>query len=289
MKFKFPEKAELIKSINNLNTIDLEKISYDKILSILCNEIKLLPIHRCTIQKNTPIYRARLNNNKLFISEKDILYIPNTEFITKYQRFNEPYQQIFYGSLTLDESAKKKLIENIYYEIVNSTIDKEENDVRLITMGRWEAIEKFEIIDTLFEETNIENLKNENPDKIEEIELIVKFYSNLIKKVNTNNNDYKITAAYSNYAFEQVGAPSCHGIVYHGVKTNLTGRNIALTPFAVNNFLKLKEVKLYIIIRKNNTEPKTVELMFVKELGNNNSSFKWEFNKENIDIINKLF
>ncbi len=45
---------------------------------------------------------------------------------------------------------------------------------------------------------------------------------------------------------------------------------------------KLKEVKLYIIIRKNNTELKTVELMFVKELGNYNSSFKWEFNKENL-------
>jgi hypothetical protein len=287
MSKEFPQIEHLIKSLENLNNLDLGKISYDKVCSIILNEIKLIPKHSRTIQPTTRIYRGRLNNGSLFISEQELSYNPNPESINKFGRFNIPFQQTFYGSLILDK--EENIVQTIFGELQNTVNISGDNDIKILTVGTWEAIKEFEITSTLFEETNANNEIEENSNKKEEINLIIDFFSKQIKKANINNdhNNYKITAAYANYALSQID--NCFGIVYHSVENVLLGRNIILKPYAVDNFLNLIKVQLYMIIKGGNGEIRPIEIMYTTDLGNYNSSFKWQFKKEYIDLINNLY
>ena len=103
MNKDFPKKEKLIQSIENLNNIDFEKVSYNKVCSLLLDEIKLLPIHSRTIQPQTSIFRGRFNNGTLFTTEQEISYNPNPSSIKTFGRFNIPFQQAFYGSLILNQ------------------------------------------------------------------------------------------------------------------------------------------------------------------------------------------
>ena len=287
MALEFPQKENLVKSIEKLNNIDLGSISYEKICSILLDEIKLIPKHSRTIKPRTCIFRGRFNTNKLYSSEQEISYNPNTSSIKQFGRFNIPEQQFFYGSIRLNED--EKIANTIFGELLNMENSLTNNDIKILTIGRWEAIKEFEIISTLFEETDINNEIKNNPDKKEEINLILDFFSKQIKKPNISqiHHNYKITAAYANFALTHI--ENCFGIVYYSVENVLLGRNIALLPFAVDNFFILKEVKLFMILNWENREIRPIELMFAKDLGIYNSSFRWEFKKEYIDLINNLY
>jgi hypothetical protein len=268
-----PKRVQLDETIELLEKIDLSKISYEKICSILSNDIRLMPIDRMVIKKGTNIFRGRINKGSLFSSESEISYNPFPESIKEYGRFNIPNQQVFYGLILLPENEKELISQSIYCEIKNNS--KTKNEVFLLTIGRWEVIKDFDITTTLFEDSNIVELIKKYPDKIYEIERIINFYSQHIKKAisRDNHNQYKLTAANANDIFTHV--KNCHGIVYHSVETALKGRNVALLPEAIDSFCELKETRLYLAIEKEGFQPFFKEIMRANELGELCSSFKW--------------
>lgn len=278
MAKEFPSRNNLKILIDRLKEVDYEKLSYNKVCSILLNEIKLLPIHERSIKPKTSIFRGRINFGIMFTSESEISYNPDPFSIKKYGRFNTPHQSFFYGSLRLDKN--EKINNTIIGELQQTVINNSGYYMMLITIGRWEVLEEFKIISTLFEEADLNNEFANHPENREETILIVNFFADQIKKQNEshNHNNYKLTAAYANYLLTQ--KKECHGILYHSVNNVAFGRNILLKPSAVDIFMELREVKLFMVNFKDGNILKVLEIMNVKDFGFLNSSFKWKFNND---------
>jgi len=65
------------------------------------------------------------------------------------------------------------------------------------------------------------------------------------------------------------------GIYYPSVRTEYKGKNIALTPFAVEKYLKLEKVAVFKYTVKNG-QPMAKQTHYSDSFGNFNSQFNWK-------------
>ncbi|OYD43598.1 hypothetical protein [Sphingobacterium cellulitidis] len=180
-------------------------------------------------------------------------------------------------------------------------IDKQSTGTFVITVGKWRIKEDFEVVEMVFNESNIENipqirssyeyhidrLKKEIPDKIEDIEFLLRFFSDeFAKKGIQSDSDYKISAAYTEMA---TTFRNLSGVTYPSVRTEYQGFNVALTIPAVETFLDLEVVAMFKVYKKG--EHTFVDnLAYATELGDLKSNFNWiDIQGTDEEMINKIF
>ena len=301
---------EYLKSINS----KLENIDYQYIIGIIKEVIQKIPISSAIIKKGAFIYRARINKKckfpeiskvKEFKDEKDISYISDKKKLVKrikYGRANKPKESMFYGSLKSSKIKCERI--TALYEISDLLNDKEaiNEEGEIYTVGRWYVKEDFEVAETVFSEEAIKNnpdikkafdhhlgLLYDIPNKDFYINQL-KFFSNEFAREIKTHNDYKISCAYADIILNNT---RILGITYPSVRTEYKSDNIALTTWAVDNYLELKLAGMYKIYKKggkvvfNNYKDAT-------SLGENNSDFQWvDTNPKYImpqeDIIKQLY
>jgi len=287
MCLDIPNKIELVNTINHINNVDLEKVSYERIYSAILNEIRYVPVEKRNISTGTLICRGRVNKGNFFCSEKEITYNCDVFNIKKFGRMNTPYQTLFYGSIATEAIINPEVI--ALFEISNFLPDINSTGAEIITVGIWRVKDDIKIIDTSFRLEDIEKLKEKYSKKTEEIDLIVNLFSKNLKRKKSdvpNHNYYKISAAYSNFIFEKF--PDYAGITYPSIKTDMKGYNIVMLPEVADNNLELIYVKVFQII-KVKADSIYDEFMFAKNLGIYNTDFKWEFTNQYSKLVESTY
>jgi len=276
-----------------LKECNLNKIGFGKLWQIIESEFGIIPFLKRDLV-NIEVDRVRINRNfgELFTSEKEISYREDVKNIEKFGRANSPYQSMFYGAIP----SKKIKYSRITSLIETSEIFRDIPRNRFtdayfqMTLGKWTITKPVTVIDLIFNKKNIDNIegiKNSNdeakeviaeqyPDNVEQIELILEFFSDEFAKENIRtHNDYKISCIYSHVALNQ----GINGIIYPSVRTKALGYNIALTPSSVDYALKLTKSAMFKIEKiKDNTYIKNYKIAL--DLGNYNTDFKWKDVKE---------
>ena len=282
-----PSLEEINEIISEIKNADFSKLGYNKLI----NKIKSLifiPFVTAKLNKGYHIERGRINEiNEIFSSEKDLSYRTDYNNITKYGRANIPNTSLFYGAIESDVIKHPRLINLLETSEIFRNLEHAIEDADFImTVGKWEIIQEFEIVEVVFDENSIKNseevrksyefhydkMKKELPNYVEQFELILKFFSNqFAKKEIITNFDYMVSAAYSNLAIEW---ENHKGIKYPSVKTDYQGHNIVLSPFAVENYLKLVIAAMF-KVEKRGKETTVIPIKLCTEFGHMNTNFKW--------------
>lgn len=219
-------------------------------------ESNTFPFHWQKIKKTTNIDRVRPNKGiELYKHIDELGYIKNRNVIEKhlttFGRANCPHQVMFYGALETALMDKPRF--TAIAETSHLFRNKGKNclEGEHYTVSRWETNKEFLVVEIVFSEYALRNnpevaqsfenqkkfLKSHNLNNIDldfQLEFI-KFISEEFSKKVSNDDDYKISAAYTNLALLH---PDVNGISYPSVQTEYAGINVVLTPEAVNKFLK---------------------------------------------------
>ena len=235
---------------------NLSAVSYEEVYDLLKNGIKYIPIPLAKIKKKAYIDRVRPNKGEILFKHIDELgYIKDKNiienYLTSFGRANCPHQVMFYGALETSLIDKQRLTaiaetSHIFRKPEIDCIDGE-----LYTVSRWEIQDEFLVVEIVFSEYALNNnpeiaqsfenqkklLQEHNLDKKEmDFHLnFLKFISEEFSKKVSSNDDYKISAAYTNIALLH---PDVNGICYPSVQTEYFGVNIVLTPETVDKYLK---------------------------------------------------
>ncbi|MDP4208723.1 MAG: hypothetical protein Q8928_07925 [Bacteroidota bacterium] len=270
--------------IQLLKNTDLQHVSRDKIIYTLHKNGIRLPILTSIIKKGEIIERGRISHEgRMFSSECEISYRTDIEKIDKYGRANRPFQSMFYGSSPTRDIKHPTIV--LFSELVEQfrNISKS-NFETTMTVGRWIVIDDFEVADICFSENyfTVDELKNRFElwvQKIQDTELneenyqnLLSFFSNEFAKANINNHhDYKISSIYTDYVLNE----KLNGICYPSVRTDYQGRNFALLPSAVEEYMELREAAVFKYTIQNG-EPLVINTHYSNELGAFNSRFVWK-------------
>jgi hypothetical protein len=200
------------------------------------------------VLEGTFILRGR--RGKGYVEKSDFLYRPAKDCISM-QRASLPYQTMFYGVISDDQSHLENARAIVAGECCKlsrggtSTIGRED-----ICMSYWEVQKPLRVVslinDATFPDVKDNVLLNVMRQKFiefhgdqqtssEERE-IARFINSEFTKVVKNDREYLITATLSH---DIITDWECDGIVYPSVQMGgQAGINIALTPSAVDNKLK---------------------------------------------------
>lgn len=304
-KLNFPDFEKLRLTLEKLKDTDFSKISYQKIISIIKNEIVIIPISIAKIHEGYSIYRARINNNdEIFTSENEISYRTDYQNLNKYGRANIPHQSMFYGAFQSTEVEYPRIVN--LFEL--SELFRNPNDLDgevTLTIGKWRIKKEFQAIEMVFSKGNVQNnedIKNAfeyqrnlmvkaYPEQINQIEKVLEYFSDEFAKKEINNHfDYMITAGYTNLALGQNGY--LQGVTYPSVRMDYKANNIAIFPETVEHFLELEMVSMFKVYKKGK-EAFMDNIAIAVDLGNYNSNFKWidiqGKSIEEIDAIRKEY
>lgn len=228
----------LLVSEKKLNTIE----SYIYIKNIL-NMIKF-PVPVIIYPKEQKFVRTRVHtNNEDYFTEVDQLtYRKDIQNITKFGRANEPGQSLFYCSnddtLSFVETSRiaRNLEEKEFEFSTNSLWIAQENlaIVSLITNDNFKG--KHSEIDSLSK--SFESLINSQGDESAEVvfELLNFMSKEFSRAAENDSNHYKITAAFSNYIFDEF--ENIDGILYPSTLYPKKGLNFVFKQSTVEKKLK---------------------------------------------------
>lgn len=135
-------------------------------------------------------------------------------------------------------------------------------------------------------EYHLDWIRQETPERIEDIEFLLRFFSDEFAKKTINSDcDYKISVAYTEMAINFKGLS---GVTYPRVRTNYEGFNVALTIPAVEKYLDLEIVAMFKVY-KNGEHTLVDNLAYATDLGNMKSNFNWIDNKGTDEkLINEI-
>lgn len=282
-----PDRKTLNKVTSELRNADLSKVSYQKVFYTLLNEIKLIPFATAKLKAGHHIERARINEpNQIFYSENDISYRTDFENIKRYGRANFPGQSLFYGAIKTEHIEHPRIINLLETSEMFRSADKKSDAEFVMTVGRWRIKQDFEVLESVFNKHNIatipqikqsyeyhlNKLNAEIPDRIDDIEFLLEFFSDeFAKKEINSDNDYKVSVAYTEIA---INFKNLAGVTYPSVRTDYQGFNVALTMPAVESFLELEVVAMFKIYKKGD-HVFMDNLAYATDLGEMKSNFKW--------------
>lgn len=282
-----PSIEQINKVLTELNELPLQDVSYDSIFEKLETELKIIPFVTAKLKKGHYIERGRINEQEqVFNSESELSYRTDNENIKKYGRANCPNQSMFYGAVKSEFIEYPRIVNLFEISGLFRNGDLISDGEFIFTVGKWKIKDDFEVVEIVFDKKTIEripeikkayeyhlaNLKKDFSDKIEEFSAILEFFSNeFAKKDISSDNDYKISAVYTNMAINNRGH---NGIIYPSVRTEGQGRNVVLSIETVDNYLELEKVAMFKIVKKGNSaEISTIAVAL--ELGENNAEFNW--------------
>jgi hypothetical protein len=292
-------KNNFLKELSNLQLTDLSQISYARIRQIIlqCG----IPLTKSTIDEGRLITRARLHKKKesTFSSEKEISYREDFINMNEYQRASVPFQSMFYGCIDIDKINNLNIKESVdtkrliyatpIYECNIHNFLQENGGIARFTFGVWTVTKPITtwylifnndlpVNDKHFNE-DIKGFLNEfefnHPNEIETIKehltLISKeFYREI---PNNNNQFYKVSAAYSAYAFQNFNIGS---IIYPSKKTEGNSMNIAISPEVVESSLSLDYVEVWEAELTKTNQVTIRPLLKSTNFGEFNSSIEYE-------------
>lgn len=282
-----PNKETIVSIVNEFKSTNLEKVSYQKIFYKILNEMKIIPFVTAKLKEGHHIERARLNEpNQIFYSEQELSYRTDYHNIKKYGRANFPGQSLFYGAIKSEHIEHPRFINLLETSELFRSGDKKTNADFVMTVGKWRIKQDFEVVEIVFNKSSIDNIpqikrayeyhlnkiRDEMPDRIEEIEFLLQFFSDeFAKKTIDSDNDYKISVAYTEMAttFKNLA-----GVTYPSVRTDYQGFNVALTIPAVEKFLELEIVAMFKVYKKGK-HTFVDNIAYATDLGNMKSHFKW--------------
>lgn len=296
-----PDRKTLDKVTSALRSADLSKVSYQKVLYSLMNDLRFIPFVTAKLKAGHHIERARINEpNQVFYSEKEISYRTDFQNIKRYGRANSPGQSLFYGAVKTENIKHPRIINLLETSEMFRSADRKCDAEFVMTVGKWRIKEDFEVIESVFNKHNIEtipqikqsyeyhlnNLKAEMPDRIDDIEFLLEFFSDeFAKKAIKSDDDYKISVAYTDLAMNFLKAA---GVAYPSVRTDYQGFNVALDIHAVENFLELEVVAMFKIYKKGD-QTFMDNLAYATDLGDMKSNFKWiDIKGTPEEVINEL-
>lgn len=296
-----PDRKTLEKITSELRNADLSKVSYQKVFYTLLNDLKLIPFVTAKLKAGHHIERARLNEpNQIFYSEKDISYRTDFENIKKYGRANFPGQSLFYGAIKTEHIDHPRIVNLLETSEMYRTADRKTDAEFVMTVGKWRIKQDFEVVESVFNKHNIatspqikasyeyhlEKIKKEIPDRLDDIEFLLEFFSDeFAKKEIKTDSDYKVSVAYTELA---INFKNLAGVTYPSVRTDYQGFNVALVMPAVENFLELEVAAMFKIYKKG-VHTFMDNLAYATDFGEMKSNFQWiDIKGTPEDYINKL-
>lgn len=227
---------------------NLEEILYSEIYHSLKG--LSLQLVGTIIPKDTFIIRTRISEEKDFFRADQLSYNGNPK---RYGRANKIGYPMFYGSFTPDSRNERfhPLLTN-YLEIIEILRNKElsaETHEFSLTIGQWQLKKDMPVTSIIYHQEYLKRnkhilglydlfLKNTNAAEHEVLEFISSEFAK--EKIKTQN-DYKISAAFSEYFFStnyyKIGA-----LFYPSVRATGDGLNMAITPNFVREYLELDRV-----------------------------------------------
>ena len=278
---------------HNLRFADYETI-YQSILAL---HPKFVPTS--LINEGHFIERARINyNGEVFTREDQVSYISDPHVIAEkvsFGRANLPKNSVFYGSIISPEIQLPRAV--TYFE--TSSRVKELSlpgpFTEIFTVSRWRIKKTFQVAEIIYGEdykgkSEYVRLALENQSKNLDTEILrlekqsgvnyrdlfesqARFFCNEFSKTNIDApDDYKISAAFSNYFFTLT---PLKGVTYPSVPSGYQGQNVALTTETVDKHLVLEKVYQCKCVRLNNESPLISVTDMVNEFGASNSDFQW--------------
>lgn len=285
-KMDHPNKEELEAILDKYSSIDLNGVSMPKLMKELNQDLRFLPFTTALLKKGWSIERARINKpGQVFYSENEISYRTDISNITEFGRANLPHTSLFYGSIVSEKVKYPRIVNLLETEEVFR--EKSLADTELTyTVGKWKIKEDFELAEIVFSETvrkkipkiqqayeyHAKQMKSDYPESFDYLLKVLEFFSNEFAKTEiSSHNDYKLSAAYSEFAFMK----GLNGVVYPSVRTEYEGLNVAIPINAVETFLELDVVGMFQVFkRKDRTFIKNAKI--ATNLGPMNSQFQWE-------------
>lgn len=237
---------------------DLSNHSYDEVYDLIKNGIKQIPIPLAKIHKEAIIDRVRENKGiKLFQHIDELGYIKNQDvidkYLTYYGRANCPHQVMFYGALEsyLIDKPRFTAIAETSPLFRDPKLNSHSGDI--FTLSRWETSDEFLVVEIVFSKYALANNEAVQKSYDRQLEMLeksgleqkerdfhidfLKFISEEFSKKVTDNENYKISAAYMNIVMMH---PDVRGIVYPSVQTDYFGINIVVPPKTVDEFINPK-------------------------------------------------
>lgn len=283
-----PKLKKLKRHVDDLRRADFKKLSFNEVYQYIEKTISFIPFTVARIHANHHIERARINiNGEIFNKEESISYIKDSSIIQSYGRANKPNQSMFYGAVESDLVPLPRIVNCAEIQEVLRT--KNKNDITTdftVTVGKWRIIKDIDVIEMVFKSDLIHTVPDIEraykqqmsyfektiPHGVKQMEYLLSFVSDEFAKSDIKSDrDYWISSAYTNMGLKINGIK---GIMYPSVRTDFFGTNVALTPEAVDNNLRLENVEMFqVFIKGKKVFLDTI--METTDLGVLNSDFKW--------------
>lgn len=237
--------------LTSLKSLDLKNSTIEDVRE----HLNQLPIPYTTVPIKEGVYILRARRGKGFTKRKDMTYRPASE-CTDYQRASLPFETVFYGVISDDQSKQEyaraivaaECSHFVHYDMNLSgretmcvsywEVTKPLNIASFITTSTFADIKGNKILSQF---RNIYAKKfgiTDNPVITEIAEFIGSEFSK--ENISHNSLEYLITACL---ASEIMKIPGIDGIVYPSVPCRgQGGLNIALTPETVDSKLLFKRI-----------------------------------------------
>lgn len=245
------EFAEVEHIINKLKTLDLSTYPVNEInrLFKLFNKAAVIEYR---LHPGKKIIRARPRDSQWpYITRSSLSYKPQ-EFNTTYQRASTPNQTMFYGSI-IPEDLDEGDLDNERFIVTMEALPwirlTESCGIKEIAYSRWEVLEDVRLVAVLHHKSYYETSSHTRKvitdfaesllsyPELTDVSLMISEYiaGEFAKNDTSVDYCYLISALYANmithFGFD--------GIMYPSVRVEGRGFNIAITPDAADNKLKL--------------------------------------------------
>ncbi|GAA4203904.1 hypothetical protein GCM10022289_20900 [Pedobacter jeongneungensis] len=174
------------------------KVSNEKVFYRILNELKFIPFVTAKLRAGHHIERARINEpGQIFYSESELIYRTDAHNLRTFGRANCTRTGNLYGAIKTEHIEYPRIV-NLFeiYEIFRNN-DQQSVDTFTMTVGKWRIKQDFEIVEMVFNQSNIENipqiarayehhierLRAEIPDRIDTLNFCSRFFlTNLPRK-----------------------------------------------------------------------------------------------------------
>jgi hypothetical protein len=247
----FPTPSEFDSLLYQLEDVNLSEDSAEKQLYDLFKKLQTLPVVSYSLPANSPLTRARLNNDGERYSQVHQVWHKPTEFNTGFGRASNPYINVMYGAINpyTDHSINKPderitalcEISNIYFT------EPEDLKTEVVTFARWVPGKELNMVCPFdFSELSLESpIMNELNEAYLKVirdnesfkEQITRFHAYISSQFSkypiAHEYEYKTTALFT----EMILSMGFDGVIYPSVKTDLKGINVAInSEFVEKNF-----------------------------------------------------
>jgi hypothetical protein len=253
---RFPNSANVIKSVKELEKLDLENISDTDLAKIIDDRFPLIPINTAKIPVGTILFRARVNKNEQPYDKVSQIGVPPSNLIKEFGRANKPFEQVFYCASNYKLAAFELL--QAYKHHFNAKYQ-----VVFMTIGVWEVTQELHVASIIHSEVLHElrddivlSLKQHKKifdngslkeDTVQASELISQFFSNqFTKMVIRGTYDYRISAFYSkriqevnDLIYDTYSTSKFDGINYPSVSMKYIADNQAIFNDSFKNKMKI--------------------------------------------------